>query len=1370
MNKLSSCTSIGTIIMPSIIKHLESKIRYPVPYLPRALLPYALCLLLLIVGVKNVWALPYVGVSPNTADIETSVSTDEDTEITIALSPGYGGTLTHEVLLGASFYGKLYQYNGGSKGAEITSTTTPTQVTDSGRRVIYEPAHRNSDYTDIFTHTVNDGPDDSPNEEKVTVSVTAKVHQIKFMDDSYSVDNETWGPDVYDKIIIRAYTKEDFAEDYNCDDNGCECDDPGESEIPCSNNANKKKEYDDYQAPQLGLVLVIGTLTIKPGTKIEMEKGFRLRVQGGARLSAVGTKEQPIEIKGKIEFESDAAASTIRYCTLKGGDYTTGGAISVKGFSNLVVDNCTISENKAVYGGGIYCENCSPTITNNTIKVNSECTSGGGIYCINSSPILTNNLIVGNHDCVYGGGIYCINSSPTLTNNVISNNSVSNDGGGIYCINSSPIIRNTIIYGNKKKIGEDDSEDNQIYLRGGSAAFSYCDIQGGSDAIGGSAPATYQNNIDSDPDFVSIEDFSLKGTSPCINAGEPTSITTEDLAGNNRPFNLEVKNDNNNAGRIDIGAYEFQNNPPFVGSVEDNGNDIQYSVDPVPTNEDTPITLTLTGGFDVDGDDVTIKIFSRPDKGGKLWQYDNGNKGDIIPLDDLVNVQGTVTDPEGRVIYEPANRSSRYTETFSCKVIDNHQYVSGAEPVNLFADSPNKETVTIDVEADNDSPSFVDAPDPSVPINGEFSYDIEASDADEDNTSLTITLSGTVPEWIAFTDNGDGTAILTGTPPIGTEAGEYEVTLSVKDDAGNHTEKIVVITVEPQNQLTLDDLTDISSEPGAVIFLKASGSEGDSVTYRWVITDEEGNQLAEGTGAEFSWTPSEEGLYTAELTVTDDKGSVSASDRVELIIAVGFTNIDDDNRPDPTPEQEEFIAGLSALRRISSNGDSTYTIDKIAEVSQLNLDPDQRGKVLTGILDVLDTVDITGTQANKLLGALDNLVIENDASDEEKLTSSQVGQIVTALGKIADTVTMSKLQVPKAVEVVDEVIQQQGSENISFDNASYIRIVVGKIAQEGAALMSAVNASSRDHVKLTIRVVDLSAMTANVDIGGAGQNDARITLPYASASEVMSKLGVDRVTVTLLANRVSGVIDGVLVSIKLTGYDDEVLHVSNLETPFEIAIPVTDPSMVTAMYHDESSGAWRTDGISDVNVADEIVTFKVNHLTYFGLLGGSSPSGEDEDTVDEVMNKAAGCFIAAATYGSVMEPHVTLLRDFRDRFLLTNAAGNAFGQRYCTYSPPIAASIAGHETLRAVVRVILLPIVGASWIALHLGPVSALCFMLLLLALVSTTTVVLIRKIRSKSYFLHQACLLYPEIWPVSDSDLSKMLKQYPKIKAFDFS
>jgi len=99
------------------------------------------------------------------------------------------------------------------------------------------------------------------------------------------------------------------------------------------------------------------------------------------------------------------------------------------------------------------------------------------------------------------------------------------------------------------------------------------------------------------------------------------------------------------------------------------------------------------------------------------------------------------------------------------------------------------------------------------------------------------------------------------------------------------------------------------------------------------------------------------------------------------------------------------------------------------------------------------------------------------------------------------------------------------------------------------------------------------------------------------------------------------------------------------------------------------------------------------------------------------------CFIATAAYGSQMQPHVEMLREFRDRFLLDNTIGKTFVNLYNTYSPPIADFIAKHDNVRAMVRLSLLPIISVSWLALKLGPVLALLFSFLLLALISTTTV-----------------------------------------------
>jgi subtilisin family serine protease len=84
---------------------------------------------------------------------------------------------------------------------------------------------------------------------------------------------------------------------------------------------------------------------------------------------------------------------------------------------------------------------------------------------------------------------------------------------------------------------------------------------------------------------------------------------------------------------------------------------------------------------------------------------------------------------------------------------------------------------------------------------------------------------------------------------------------------------------------------------------------------------------------------------------------------------------------------------------------------------------------------------------------------------------------------------------------------------------------------------------------------------------------------------------------------------------------------------------------------------------------------------------------------------SGGCFIATAAFGSAMEPHVTILRKFRDKFLMTNRLGNAFIKMYYTYSPDLADFIVTHDRLRAMVRLSLIPVVAISWVALKLGPI-----------------------------------------------------------------
>jgi len=90
-----------------------------------------------------------------------------------------------------------------------------------------------------------------------------------------------------------------------------------------------------------------------------------------------------------------------------------------------------------------------------------------------------------------------------------------------------------------------------------------------------------------------------------------------------------------------------------------------------------------------------------------------------------------------------------------------------------------------------------------------------------------------------------------------------------------------------------------------------------------------------------------------------------------------------------------------------------------------------------------------------------------------------------------------------------------------------------------------------------------------------------------------------------------------------------------------------------------------------------------------------------------------GCFIATAAYGSYAAPSVLILREMRDRFLLTNRIGKSFVNLYYKFSPPMADFIASHDNVKILVSISLLPLVGISWLVLKMGPMFTISFLVL---------------------------------------------------------
>ncbi len=111
----------------------------------------------------------------------------------------------------------------------------------------------------------------------------------------------------------------------------------------------------------------------------------------------------------------------------------------------------------------------------------------------------------------------------------------------------------------------------------------------------------------------------------------------------------------------------------------------------------------------------------------------------------------------------------------------------------------------------------------------------------------------------------------------------------------------------------------------------------------------------------------------------------------------------------------------------------------------------------------------------------------------------------------------------------------------------------------------------------------------------------------------------------------------------------------------------------------------------DVGFGEEYITtllFDPGNITL--ITEKPEPPEDDKDHDNGVY---VSCFIATAAYGSPFGPELTLLRKFRDNWLLPYRPGQVFVAWYYRNSPPIADYIAERDWLRALTRTSLMPLV-----------------------------------------------------------------------------
>lgn len=247
----------------------------------------------------------------------------------------------------------------------------------------------------------------------------------------------------------------------------------------------------------------------------------------------------------------------------------TGGGISNHSGDLDVRDN-TFQNNSATLhdGGGIHHYIGNLSIQGNIFRGNTAMWNGGGIYVspgtydvyMNHYLIINNNII---HNCSAqnGAGIYFSFSNADIQYNTIYGNEALENGGAFYykqAYSSNPIIGNNIIANNIAS----DGAGLYIYMAGGVGYIdmNYNDVWENiseNDYI-----LTGTKGISADPLFVDAQvgDLHLSSSSPCIDAGNPSTYPDTDFEGDPRPMGLFLP---------DIGADEYLTSHPTSRTAAD---------------------------------------------------------------------------------------------------------------------------------------------------------------------------------------------------------------------------------------------------------------------------------------------------------------------------------------------------------------------------------------------------------------------------------------------------------------------------------------------------------------------------------------------------------------------------------------------------------------------------------------------------------------------------------------------------------------------------------------------------------------------------------------------------------------------------------
>lgn len=235
-------------------------------------------------------------------------------------------------------------------------------------------------------------------------------------------------------------------------------------------------------------------------------------------------------------------------------------------------------------------------------------------------------------------------------------------------------------------------------------------------------------------------------------------------------------------------------------------------------------------------------------------------------------------------------------------------------------------------------PVFTSTP-PATATQGEFfSYTVTTTDGDTPGEDLTLAATP-LPTGLTFTDNGDGTGLLSGTPA---NSGAFEIAISVSDDAYT-TWQIFDLTILPSGGNTAPVILTESLPPavelqGYTATIEAFDADGHALTFTFDTLPEwlSFTDHANGSASLHGVAPAGAATHEVGVTVSDGFDTISATFTLNVqarpVIALyGFTHGAEGFAP------TSVALGVEASSAANAGGLSRFRTDEGGALNTLSV-------------------------------------------------------------------------------------------------------------------------------------------------------------------------------------------------------------------------------------------------------------------------------------------------------------------------------------------------------------------------------------------------------------------------------------------------